>query len=153
MSTQGLLFDVEPSRSTELTFEELMARPVTWYSGVPDTSEAFAYVVLIRSPFDPERLRRSEQRKLGRGFEAWREDLRGDPRAWAAKFVRLLRDGQSRTFNRLVLDATGRLYTADTASGKAPERGLWLAVEKGLLWWAHLDDGATWFAQRIGRSG
>jgi len=132
----------------DLTFDEQMARPCTWYTGVPDLSGLAAFVIMIRSPHDPERLTRAEARALGGGWQAWIEDMKGSPVTWAAAIVRLLRDGQSRTFNRLVLDLTGRLYTADVAAGKAPEQGLWLAVERGLVLWANQEDGATWFAVR-----
>lgn len=128
----------------ELTFDELMARPAAWHVDPPDRSGLAAYRVAIRSPFDPPRTPRTARR----GQElAWRTDLSGNPRRWAAAMVRLLRqDGQSRTFNRLVLDLTARQYTADTALGKAPEAGLWLAVERGLIVWADLEDGAVWFS-------
>lgn len=129
-----------------------MAAPATWHEGLPDRSGLAQYTVALRSPWDPERLTRAEQRATGGGFEAWRKDLVGEPRSWAAAIIRLLRDGQSRTFNRIVLDLTARQYTADVALGKVPEVGLWLAVERGAIWWANLADGAVWFALRAPRA-
>lgn len=46
------------------------------------------------------------------------------------------------------LTLTGRRYTADVALGKPPELGLWLAVERRLVFWSNLEDGAVWFAVR-----
>lgn len=136
--------------SRELSFDELMARPCSWHRGEPDRSGLAAYLVLCRSRFDPERLTRAEARARGGGFEAWRRDMRGDPIAWAAAIVRCLRRlGRSSTFNGLVLELTGRMYTADVAFQKAPEEGLWLAVRRGLVWWSDdAEPGVVRFARR-----
>jgi hypothetical protein len=102
---------------------------VTWSTGDEcDRSGVAQYVHCIRGADDPERLSRKEQRARGAGFDAWREDMKGEPAAWAERIVELLGDGTPRTFNRIVLELTGCLYTADVALGKAPDEGLWLAV-------------------------
>jgi len=141
-----------------LTFEQFMAAPATWYEGLPDLSGLAQFVVLIRSPFDPERRTRSQLQARHRetGTEpalAWIRDLKGTPEEWAESICALLEDGQSRTFNRIMLDLTERLYTADVAAGKAPEKGLWLAVERRRVFWAHLEDGAVWFALAPAEAG
>lgn len=141
--TQLSLFEPAPQ-----TFAEVMAAPCRWCEGVPDRSGLAQFTVAIRSPHDPRRLSRKQRHRVGAGFEAWRDDMKGSARGWAAAIVRLLRDRQSRTFNHIVLDLTARHHTADVALGKPPEDGLWLAVERGLVWWANTEDGCVRFAAR-----
>jgi hypothetical protein len=128
-------------------FEAMMREPCTWNEGVPDRSGLAQYIVAYRCEYDPEPMSRKDKHAQGAGFEAWRTDMKGNPRDWAAAIVRLLRDRQSRTFNGIVLELTGMQYTADVALGKPPEDGLWLAVERGLVWWASVGE-CTRFAAR-----
>ena len=132
------------------TWEELRAQPCSWFEGVPDRSGVAKYTHCLRSPFDPDRLSRAQRHREGGGFEAWRSDLGGEPRQWAARIVRHLRSlRDSRTFNGLVLELTGYQYTADVALDEAPDHGLWLAVERGLVYWSNdAEPGVVRFAAK-----
>ncbi len=136
------------------SLDAFLARPCTWYEGVPNREGLRQYTVAIRSPFDPKEMTRKQRHARGSGFESWRTDMKKDPpEVWAARFVKLLRrHPHALTFNAMLLHLTGNEYTGDVGMGKPPEAGLWLAVERGLIWWrteepeAEPFGGPYWFA-------
>jgi hypothetical protein len=112
----------------------------TWeyLPGLPDRSGLATYTHLIRSPHDGEReSREARQQRLGvaHGAVEWKRLQRGKVRDWMEAIEGLLRDGDPRTFNRIVLELTDGAMTADTAHGKDPDAALWKLVEDGVLWW------------------
>jgi hypothetical protein len=123
---QLALFTPEPASSV-----------VTYHSGLPDLSAPLSrYTVFIRAPWDPERQSREERReRLGSHKAAateWQQWRRASAEDWCARIVGLLEDGIPRTLNRIAVELVDA--TAD-AVGDTAEAGLWLAVERGLLWW------------------
>jgi hypothetical protein len=88
------------------------------------------YTVLIRAPGDPERA----PRRSGSDPNAWRKKVSvGTAEEWATRIIEHQADGEPRTFNRIMVEIAG--VTADMAAQEPPERGLWLAVERGYLGW------------------
>jgi len=133
-----------------------MAEPCTWYErDLPDRSGVAKYTVAIKAPdTDPEPLSRKAKHAIGSGFEAWRTDLLGTDRQWAARIARLLCHApHSLTFNAITLHLTGLKHGADSAMGRAPEAGLWLAVERGLIWWANVNDHVRFARRPMGWGG
>jgi hypothetical protein len=120
---------------------------LTFHSGLPETRRLMGarryhekratkedsmvrYVVLIRSPDDPERASRAKNADPNE----WRWKVNaGTTEEWARRIIQHLADGVPRTFNRIMVEIAG--ITADIAFQKAPEHGLWLAVERGYLGW------------------
>lgn len=103
---------------------------VVWVSGEHvDRSGIAKYIHLIMSSEDPEQLGRHER---GRKSLNWLTDFHpGTYDKWRAAILKLLSDGQPRTFNRIVLELTGRLHAGEVAFGKAPDDALWDLVKEG----------------------
>lgn len=101
-----------------------------WWVGLPDTGGAAKYVVIIRGKDDPV-----ETKKRGHvdnpGGISWKEVDKHSPEEWRKRIVTLLKDGVPRTFNHIAVVLSG--HTADVVFQKNPEKGLWLAVERGEL--------------------
>tara|TARA_R110002073_G_scaffold322027_3_gene498463 strand:- start:3298 stop:3723 length:426 start_codon:yes stop_codon:yes gene_type:complete len=98
-----------------------------WVTGSAVSREGLAaFVHIIRSPRDPERLSRSERK----GSETtWKADLRASSKgAWLERIGAHLADGVPRTFNRIVLEVSGYQYTADVAFKTAADEALWELV-------------------------
>ena len=94
-----------------------------------------AFIVMIRSPDDPERMSRRARRKIfGDATDKWRTDLR-DVMRWRRILLAALAapDVGARTFNAIVVVACAYEYTADVAAGKAPEHALWWLVENSFV--------------------
>lgn len=99
-----------------------------WHTQTPDRSGLSAFTVLIRGPEDPQR----SPRRKGTDPTAWKKKVRkGTPEEWADKIVELLSDGAPRTFNAITVELADT--TADVAFQEQPEKGLWLAVDRGDL--------------------
>lgn len=92
-----------------------------------------SYQVLARSCDDPKRRTRKEAREEGGTTVSWKGIRDVSAEKWAAHFCEILGDGQSRTFNALVLEATCLQVTADTAAFESPHIGLALALRDGRL--------------------
>lgn len=109
----------------------------TWsyHTGLPDRSGLAQYTVLIRAPGDPER-RSRETRQAAMGHEGaaveWRTWRKASAEEWRARIVAHLADGIPRTLNRIAVELVDA--TADVV-GDTAEAGLWLAVERGEVWW------------------
>lgn len=107
----------------------------SYYTGLPDRSGLARYTVLIRAPGDPER-RPREARQAAMGKEAaaveWRAWRAASAEEWRARIVAHLADGNPRTFNRIAVELVDA--TADVV-GDTAQAGLWLAVERGEVWW------------------
>lgn len=104
-----------------------------WWHELPDRRGAYDYVILIRSPDDPERAPRPK----GRGRVATQDYAphltiaKTSPAVWASTIAAHMKDGIPRTFNRIAVELVGK--TADVVGGTTFEDGLWLLVERGLL--------------------
>lgn len=117
--------------------------------GMPDRSGLAAYTHLIRSAHDGAReTREVRHARIGvaAGVIEWRKLEQGNVDEWASAIEALMRDGQPRTFNGIVLELTDAKCTADTAFGKDPDDALWKLVEARTLWWScDIDCDATFF--------
>ncbi len=106
-----------------------------YHEGLPDISGLARYTVLIRAPGDPER-RPRENRQAAMGHRAaaveWRAWHKASAEEWRARIVAHLADGMPRTLNRIAVELVDA--TADVV-GEAALAGLWLAVERGEIWW------------------
>jgi len=103
-----------------------------WTSGPVDRSGPAAYVHLVRSPDDPQRISRAARKDLGKGPVSWCGDMKASAKPeWLERIPELLGDGKPRTFNAIVLEVSGGVYTADAAFGKAPDNALWELVTAG----------------------
>lgn len=110
--------------------------PPDFHSGVPSLRGTAKYVVIIRAKGDPERSPRPSSKNDPGHALAWKKKVKtGTPEEWADRIVKLLSDGIHRTFNRIVVELADT--TADVAFGYPPEKGLWLAVERGDLMLTH----------------
>jgi hypothetical protein len=93
-----------------------------------DRRKQARYTHLIRSADDGEQETRS---KRTCGALAWKLDFHpGTHDKWKALILELLADRTPRTFNRIVLELTGYVHTADTAFEKSPDHALWELVEE-----------------------
>lgn len=109
-----------------------------YFTGLPDLSDPLSrYTLLIRAPWDPQRSSREERReRLGGHHEAateWRQWRKAKPEEWLERILDLMKDGEPRTFNAMAVELVD---AGADAVGDTAEAGLWLAVEKGLLWWS-----------------
>lgn len=96
---------------------------------LPDRSGAFAYVIVIRHPKDPER---SPRPKHGRQNRAPHLTIaKTSAKVWAKKILELLADGKPRTFNAIGVTLIDK--TADIILGSNVELGLWSCVADGLV--------------------
>lgn len=100
--------------------------------GHPDRSGINTFVHIVRSPLDKERLSRKARQEMHENSGTkWCGDMKkGTKPQWREKIVSLLGDGKLRTFNAIVLEASGMEYTADVAHGKAPDSVLWELVSE-----------------------
>jgi hypothetical protein len=103
-----------------------------FHEGPVDRSGAFAYTHLIRAEDAPDEttVRGAKARESGARKAGWAKRL-GTAEEWCARIVEHLATGRPRTFNRIAVELCGS--TADTVFDEAPDHGLWLAVERGLL--------------------
>lgn len=114
---------------------------IIWNCGLPDRSGTSQYTLLIRAPGDETFEKRRRGRKSGGQLE-WKDALSPLTRGvWLEKIREVLTDGTPRTFNRIILEASGGRFTADIAAGKAPEQALWELHEQGHLEWANHPGG------------
>jgi hypothetical protein len=102
---------------------------LTFFLGLPNREGASAYVHLIRAEDDPDE---TMARGAGKREVGWWKRI-GTDEEWAAKIAAHMEDGVPRTANRIAVELTGT--TIDIFFGKAPDAGLWLAVERGELAW------------------
>ena len=127
---------------------------MTWCAGLPDTSGAAAYTVLIRAAHDEDGLEiQGHGFHSGRETTGWKRLNDRTPHDWANHILRLLADERERTFNRICLELTGGWYHADQASGTNLKAGLWLAVEHRRIYWRNPEDGEHGIRFAIGREG
>lgn len=127
----ALAFDAAPSHWYD-------AAEWTYCTGLPDRSGASVYTVLIRAPWDPERRpREAVHAEMGNRAAAlrWKNWRKVSAEEWCARIVEHLADGEPRTLNRMAVEMVDA--TADVV-GDTAEAGLWLAVERGLVWWTPL---------------
>lgn len=103
---------------------------------------------IVRSPADPQQETREQRRaKLGKGASTqWKKLSGGRVKEWEARILEVLADGVPRTFNAIVLEATGGTHTADVASDKDPDKALWSLVESGRV--EHTDEAPVLFRPR-----
>lgn len=102
--------------------------PKAWWRRLPDRSGMASYTIMIRAPGDPERAPRPKKMADDPGHSLrWKNLNKVSPDEWRRDIVKLLSDGKSRTFNAIAVTLAGT--TADIASGKNLEEGLWKAVE------------------------
>ena len=109
-----------------------------YYTGLPDRDGMNAYVVLVRAPEDPKRRSRKErQAALGIREAAveWKKLAKLPAAEWADRIVELQSDCVPRTFNAIAVTLADA--EASTMAGKSMEVGLWMAVERGDLWWTN----------------
>jgi len=90
------------------------------------------FVHVIRSPLDPERESREVRRsKFGKGAASeWKKLTGGRVDEWKSRLLAILEDGEPRTFNAIMLEASGGTHTADVAHAKDPDKALWALVEE-----------------------
>lgn len=102
-----------------------------WVTGqLPDRSDMFAYVVLIRAPGDPERTPRELAKRDGTA--EWRRVLMKRPVAEIETAISLhMADGSARTMNRISVEMIDK--TADVVHDTPFEWALWGLVSKGQL--------------------
>lgn len=100
-------------------------RDRTWTREPVRLTGTARYLIIIRSPSDPER-RSREDRHAAMGVAAaaseWKSLAKVSVEAWAEKFLSLLSDGRTMTFNALCVMAAD--ITADAAPDAA-EDALW----------------------------
>jgi len=97
---------------------------VIWVTGqYVDRSGLSRYTHLIRSADDPG----GTPREMRKGHQlTWLKDMHpGTTDKWAKSIYKLLSDRVPRTFNRIVLELSHNLHTADVAFDKAPDHALW----------------------------
>lgn len=97
---------------------------VTGYNIYRSGLMTFAHIV--RCPTDPERVPRSARKGKA---AAWRQDMKAPVSEWESSILRLMADGQSRTFNKLILELTDYSYTADVAFQGNPDKAIWSLVK------------------------
>jgi hypothetical protein len=109
-----------------------------WSTGVvPDRSGLAAYVIIIRSPNDPDRLSREHRPAEERGavstrrITEMRKRKNADPPAIQATLLALLREHGEQTFNALAV--RGWRCTADILFGGVHEEVLWELVAEGAV--------------------
>lgn len=92
------------------------------------------YVIVVRDPDnDPLRLTRKQRHeKLGRRSATlgWKDLNKTPPEFWRDAIVKLLGDGEPRTFNRIMLELTDYAYEADVGFQRNPHHGLNLALRE-----------------------
>ena len=97
----------------------------TWTREPVDLAGTARYMILARSPNDPER-RSREDRHAAMGVAAaateWKSLAKVSIEAWAERFMALLADGREATFNALCVELAD--VTADVAPDAA-EFALW----------------------------
>jgi hypothetical protein len=99
-----------------------------WVTGQrPDTSGAYAYVIMIMASEDPKR----SPRKKGSDKTPHQTLRKDDPESWRAGFMRILGDGKPRTFNALCIMLAD--LNASICGGEMPEEVLWQLVEAGAV--------------------
>jgi hypothetical protein len=99
-----------------------------------DRSGVAVYLHLVRAPDDPTEASRDLRQARGVDSTTWKASLGPATReAWRGRFLQLLEDGRPRTFNRLMLEASGGVWSADRAFDKAPDHALWALVRDGVL--------------------
>lgn len=135
MTSSQLDLFTAPTEPAELQWYD--AETWSYFTGLPDRSGPAQYTVLIRAPWDPER-RPREVRQAEMGKEAaavaWQAWRKAPPEEWRARIVAHLADGVPRTFNRIAVELVDA--SADVV-GDTAEAGLWLAVERGEIWWTN----------------
>lgn len=113
---------------------------MSYYRGLPDRSGIRKYLHLVRWWGDPkETMARGslkiddEGSQTGRDSRHWMKNKTSvaEYRDW---IVKLLEDGEPRTFNSICVELTGT--TADVWFEKAPDEALWSLVEDELVVWA-----------------
>jgi hypothetical protein len=123
----------EPVEALPTSFE---GQGQEWLTGVvPDRSGLAAFTVMIRAEEDEafEPARKDRKLKGMARIKAAKELLAAEPKDWAQRFADLATDGVPRTFNRMMLELTDGLITADNATNTNAEEGLWLAVQEQQL--------------------
>ena len=141
-------FDEVANQESEVVPARI-APALIWQDALPDTRGARQYTLLIRAP-DDERFEARRRGRAAGGQLAWRAALSEATREqWLKAMRRVLSDGSPRTFNRIVLEASGGKYTADIAAGKAPEAALWTMLHQKELEWAnHPERYVVWRAKK-----
>lgn len=125
----------------------------TWqyHCGLPDRSGIAAFTHLIRHPSDAQRESREARHErhddVSEAAAEWKVTVGGKVEEWSSRIEKLLRDGEPRTFNAIVLTLTDGRLTADLAGDKPPDKALWKLVEAGTVWWA-CELGVVWFLHR-----
>lgn len=108
-----------------------------WFSGHwwGKTHPMDGFTHIARSPLDPERESREERRKkFGKSAASeWKKLTGGCVDAWRRLISRILADGEPRTFNAIMLEASEGTHTADVAHAKDPDKALWSLVEEGAV--------------------
>lgn len=96
-----------------------------------DRSGMAVFVHLIRAPGDPdESIKRG--RKNGHDPVGWKKTRKvNDVEQWMELMLVHMHDGKRRTFNKLMVELTGR--TADFWFETEADKALWRLVEEGLL--------------------
>jgi len=103
-----------------------------WWRRPPVRTGAAQFTVAIRAPDDPERKPRPKKMADDPGHSVkWKSINNATVEDWSRAIVKLLSDGKSRTFNAISVELSGT--TGDITIGRNPEKGLWLAVERGEL--------------------
>jgi hypothetical protein len=139
-STSAATSMAEPTQRAVAATDSATAE-VTWTRAIPDRSGISQYTLLIRAPGDERFEKRRRGRKAG-GQLAWRDALSTSTlEVWFKRMRQVLADGTARTFNRIILEASEGLFTADVAGGKAPEHALWEMLHRGEMEWANHPDG------------
>lgn len=105
--------------------------PVRQKMPTVDRSGLHSLVHLIRAPGDPdETIKRG--RKNGHDPVGWKKKRRTNSVAdWKRLMMERMRDGRRRTFNKLMVELSGR--TADFWFETPADMALWELVEEGLL--------------------
>jgi len=107
----------------------MKSKPGILISGLHGFNRGMAqYTHLIRASDDPKPRPRAERK----GHQmSWLKDMNPNTLGqWTRAIYGLLADGVPRTFNRIVLELTGNLHTADVAFKKAPDQALWNLVAR-----------------------
>ncbi|MCC6810530.1 MAG: hypothetical protein IT381_24080 [Deltaproteobacteria bacterium] len=116
--------------NTDQQLELFASAPVEvtadWLTGVlPDRSGMGAYIILIRSPDDPERAPRQKGSDKAPHLTLRKQSIA----KWRDAIAALLEDGRAVTFNAICLELAG--LTADICLDEVPEHALWSLVEQG----------------------